>query len=216
MSRLEGSCLCGAIQYAVGERFLYAVYCHCSDCRKFSGSAFSVVAGVRSSAFTLTRGDEVTAGSYQKTPASRMRFCTRCGSSLFVEKLEQGMVHVRLGALDSPSPVTPQAHVYVRSKADWYVITDDLPQFEEGPPSEMLEGAAVLGVADAMRAHLVARVPANPSLDEGPPGNESLVAKDQPQSESATLFGPTGKGVDPSTASSVQPRFAGGFKFSRG
>ena len=46
MKKLTGRCLCGAIEYSVPDRFQYPGYCHCSDCRKFSGSSFSVIGGI--------------------------------------------------------------------------------------------------------------------------------------------------------------------------
>jgi hypothetical protein len=63
-----------------------------------------------------------------------LAFCVVCGSSLFTEKPLKGLVHLRLGTLmDSPS-LMPQAHVLVGSKAPWFEIADNLPQFEDLPP----------------------------------------------------------------------------------
>ena len=129
MNKLRGSCLCGAIQYEIPDELLYAAYCHCSECRRFSGSAFSAIGGIGKDQLQIITGkDQIK--YFRKTEASNMAFCEVCGSSLFAEKPLKGLVHLRLGTLmDSPS-LTPQAHVLVGSKAPWFEITDNLPQFE--------------------------------------------------------------------------------------
>lgn len=134
---LRGSCLCGSIRYVVVGAPLYAGYCHCSECRKFSGSAFSATIGVR---LTDLRVDDAGdyLGTYRKTEMSAMKFCRNCGSSLFVEKTGYGLVHLRMGTLDSDTPMKPQAHVHVSSKAPWYDIPDDgLPKCPEEAPSSL-------------------------------------------------------------------------------
>ncbi|MBK6616713.1 GFA family protein [Ottowia sp.] len=134
MSMVKGSCLCGEVQYEVDAPFLYAGYCHCSECRKFSGSPFSAIGGVQREAFRLTRGDGKV-GQYRKSQASLMHFCNACGSSLFVEKTQVGLLHVRLGTLDESHGVRPQAHVHVASKASWFDIPNDgLPRFDGEAP----------------------------------------------------------------------------------
>ena len=132
-----GSCLCGRSGYALRALPLYAGYCHCTQCRKFSGAACSAFLGLKAVDFEIVRGDPAQLGCHWKTATTRMRFCQDCGSSLFVEKLQEGLVHVRMGTLDGASPVQPMAHVFVGSKADWFEITDGLPQFEASIPYEL-------------------------------------------------------------------------------
>jgi hypothetical protein len=134
VDKLRGSCLCGAIQYEVPDNLLYAAYCHCSECRRFSGSAFSALGGLPREQLQINSGQD-RIKYFRKTEASNMAFCETCGSSLFTEKPLKGLIHLRLGTLmDSPSLI-PQAHVLVGSKAPWFQITDKLPQFEGLPPT---------------------------------------------------------------------------------
>ena len=153
-----GSCLCGSSRYVLRAAPLYAGYCHCSQCRKFSGAACSAFLGVKAADMEIVAGDATLFGSHWKSATTRMRFCQACGSSLYVEKLQQGVVHVRMGTLDGPSPVQPMAHVFVGSKAAWFEITDALPQFEESVPYELAQQIAAtaadrlgqrVGTADA-------------------------------------------------------------------
>lgn len=134
MKKLHGSCLCGGVRYEIADNLLYSAYCHCSECRRFSGSAFSAMGGLAKEELEVTSGAELIR-YYRKTEASNMAFCGKCGSSLFVEKPLKGMVHVRLGTLAESPSLLPQAHVMVGSKAPWYEITDHLPQYETLPPT---------------------------------------------------------------------------------
>ena len=134
MHKLRGSCLCEAVQYEISDELLYAAYCHCSECRRFSGSAFSALGGIARDKLQITSGEDLIK-YFRKTEASNMAFCEVCGSSLFTDKPLKGLVHLRLGTLiDSPSLI-PQAHVLVGSKAPWFEISDELPQFEGLPPA---------------------------------------------------------------------------------
>ena len=134
LSILHGGCLCGRVRYEVEDRFVYAGYCHCSECRRTSGSAFAALGGCSGEAFRVTQGEDVLS-SYQKGPNTLLYFCSKCGSNLFTRKPETGFVHVRLGTLDEPPTARPMGHVFVGSKAAWFTITDQLPQFPEGPPA---------------------------------------------------------------------------------
>ena len=53
---LAGKCFCGAVQYEVADAFLYAMNCHCSNCRRTTGSAFKPFAGIEREKLTVTHG----------------------------------------------------------------------------------------------------------------------------------------------------------------
>jgi len=114
---------------------VYAGYCHCTQCRKFSGSALSAFGGVNRPAFSIIEGADLL-GSYDKTVATRMRFCTRCGSSMFTEKLLNNMIHLRLGTLDTDPSVWLQFHVHVASTPPWSSICDGLPCVDGDPTDQ--------------------------------------------------------------------------------
>lgn len=131
MNQLHGGCLCGAVEYVVTDDFKYMGFCHCSECRKFSGSAFSAMGGVASTSFKVLKGQE-NIQHYGKSEDTVLGFCRLCGSSLYAQKPRKNMVHLRLGTLDEPASLKPQFHSYVGSKAPWHQIGDALPQFEAG------------------------------------------------------------------------------------
>lgn len=123
---LRGSCLCGAVGYMVPDRFGYAVYCHCSRCRRRTGSAFSAFGGIEAEALVVTQGaDRISI--YESLNVFN-RFCGVCGSQLFSVFKNGEMVHVQLGTLiDAPS-IRPSEHIFVFDNADWHEIADGLPK----------------------------------------------------------------------------------------
>lgn len=126
---LSGGCLCGAVQYAVRDEFRYAMNCHCSQCRRATGSAFKPFAGIERDKLALTRGaSNLTifgeAGNHDA-------FCKTCGSLLYSVVRDGAYVHVTLGTLADDPGIRPSMHIHVGSKAPWFAITDDLPQHEE-------------------------------------------------------------------------------------
>ena len=132
----HGSCLCGRVRFEIDEFLPQVAHCHCSMCRKFHGAAFATIAGVARSKFRWVLG-EASLKDYTADNGTTRTFCGHCGSSLtfFSPKGPEGVVEVALGTLDGDVPVEPNAHIYVGSGANWIVLKDDLPQFEEGRDS---------------------------------------------------------------------------------
>ncbi|WP_461535293.1 GFA family protein [Spongorhabdus nitratireducens] len=130
--QLKGSCLCGAIEFQVEDNFDYVGNCHCSECRKFTGSDYSSAGGIASDKFNFVKGENAVS-FYKKSENTELAFCKTCGSSLFSIKSDSGRYNIRLGALDDAPSQKPGFHIYVGSKAAWLEINDDLKQFEAHP-----------------------------------------------------------------------------------
>ena len=126
---LAGNCECGAVRYRVADAFLYASNCHCSRCRAATGSAFKPFAGIQREKLEIIDGaDSLLVHGDDDLNDTR---CAACGSLLFSVVRDGAYVHIAMGSLvDAPS-VRPNKHIFVGSKAPWFEITDDLPQFEE-------------------------------------------------------------------------------------
>jgi hypothetical protein len=126
---LSGKCECGTVRYRVADAFLFASNCHCSRCRAATGSAFKPFAGIERAKLEVTDGlDALLVHGEDDLNDTR---CGACGSLLFSVVRDGAYVHVALGSLvDAPS-MRPTKHIFVGSKAPWFEITDDLPQFEE-------------------------------------------------------------------------------------
>ena len=128
MKRLSGKCFCGAVEYAVDDSFVYAANCHCSDCRRTTGSAFKPFAGIPREKLTLTKGANGLL-IYGDT-AGHDAHCRTCGSLLYSLVREAAWVHVAMGTLTDAPTIRPTHHIFVGSKAPWYDIADNLPQYE--------------------------------------------------------------------------------------
>jgi hypothetical protein len=130
---LQGSCLCGEIAFEIEGEPDRLMYCHCSRCRRFRSAAHGANLFFPPDRFRWLRGESHVA-SY-KVPASRFytaKFCDQCGSG--APTINARIAYVPAGMLDSAAPIKPFGHIFVGSKASWYAIVDDYPQFEEGPP----------------------------------------------------------------------------------
>jgi hypothetical protein len=126
---LAGTCLCGAVQYAVADGFAYAANCHCSNCRRATGSAFKPFAGIERDRLRITRGaDKLMIFGDETAQDAR---CKLCGSFLYSVVRDGAFVHVAMGTLIDDPTIRPTAHIFVGSKAAWFAIADDLPQYEE-------------------------------------------------------------------------------------
>ena len=128
---LAGKCFCGAVHYAVADAFDYAMNCHCSNCRRTTGSAFKPFAGIERDKLVVTKGAEAVLVYGDETKNDT--HCGKCGSLLFSVVRDGAFVHVAMGTLvDAPS-IRPSRHIFVGSKAPWFSITDELPQHEAFP-----------------------------------------------------------------------------------
>jgi hypothetical protein len=107
-------------------------------CRKSHGSAFGTYVGTSADGYVL-QGEELIA-QYQSSPQAVRRFCCRCGS-IVPNPVEGPLAWMPAGSLEPDPGTRPRAHIFVASKAPWYVIADDLPRFDAYPPG--FGGAAV-------------------------------------------------------------------------
>ncbi|MEM1073791.1 MAG: GFA family protein [Pseudomonadota bacterium] len=121
----QGSCNCGAIRFVVKNDPRGVSFCHCGQCRKQSG-------GVWSSAF-VEKTDLNISGSVNwcaSSDSGRRGFCPICGAFLFWKNLEETTISFALGAIDGPTGLTLEKHIFVADKGDYYEIADGVPQWE--------------------------------------------------------------------------------------
>ncbi|MBZ9987892.1 GFA family protein [Mesorhizobium sp. BH1-1-5] len=130
--KLTGKCFCGSARYEVADEFSYAANCHCSNCRRTTGAPFKPFAGIERDKFHLTAGEGelLIFGDENGHDAH----CGRCGSLLYSLVRDGAYVHVAMGTLVDDPTIRPTAHIFVGSKAKWFTITDDLPQYDGHVP----------------------------------------------------------------------------------
>ena len=129
-----GSCFCNKVTYKITGNLGIFQYCHCSRCRKFTGSAFAPNILVAPQDFEWLTGEEYI-GRFEPedTKYFATSFCTHCGSSLpWLGKTGKAVV-VPAGTLDDSPEIKPMQNIFCDSKAVWYVEPNTLPKYEQLP-----------------------------------------------------------------------------------
>lgn len=131
---IRGSCLCGGVTFEIMRAVGPFELCHCSRCRKASGSAYVAGVGVLAADFRLLGGAELIrrfeAPVRESPPGYRTSFCSRCGSPVPDPRPGADWFEVPAGTLDGDPGIRPDRHIYVECKSDWSAITDALPQLD--------------------------------------------------------------------------------------
>ncbi|WPN49506.1 MULTISPECIES: GFA family protein [unclassified Pseudomonas] len=132
MSTLNGSCLCGNVQYSTLAVPLMTAVCHCKDCQKQSGSAFSVNVVVPADGFEV-QGQSLSSYSSKGgsgLPVQRF-FCSHCGSALYTSLMAMpGLFAVKAGTLSDASTLTPALNMWCASAQPWVAIDRDVACYE--------------------------------------------------------------------------------------
>lgn len=135
MSEIEGGCNCGAVRYRLSADPITVAVCHCANCRRQSGSAFSVNVIVTEGAMTLT-GDLTTyedSDTESGQPVLR-QFCATCGSPIrSITAASPQIAIVKAGTADEPGRFEPAIHVWTSTALPWVEIPANLPQFPRNP-----------------------------------------------------------------------------------
>ena len=133
MEERTGSCLCGQIRFRLRGQPLVSRLCWCRDCQHIAGN------GTANAIFPAEAIEiEGEPAEYTSVAESgncvRRRFCAKCGSHLFADNTGRlGFTVVRLGTLNVPSSITPEANICVSSAPGWACLNSSLPAFEKQP-----------------------------------------------------------------------------------
>ena len=129
---LEGGCACGRLRYRMQSKPMFVHCCHCKDCQRQTGSAFVI------NAIIETDRIEALAGEAKPTPVPTdsgrphdVYRCETCRTALWSDYGRRPYVRfVRVGTLDEPGALPPDAHIFTRSKVPWVALPDGQPAFE--------------------------------------------------------------------------------------
>lgn len=127
---ITGQCLCGAVKYEIDKAPAMTGVCHCKNCQRQAGSAFSTLAAVPVADFHLT-GDAPKLYEDRETdsgnPVSRY-FCGNCGSPIYSAlDVQPDMLYLKTGTLDDTDSFQPQFHVWCDSKQNWVKLEEGVP-----------------------------------------------------------------------------------------
>ncbi len=120
---LKGSCLCGAVRFEAHGDPLGVSVCHCGQCRKQSGHLWA--------SGHVPVGDLAINGEvrwFQSSGKAKRGFCPVCGSFLFWKHADDDHISFALGAVDGPTGLRLEKHIFTEDKGDYYEIADGVPQ----------------------------------------------------------------------------------------
>jgi len=131
---VTGKCLCGKVSYELTGNLGIFQYCHCSRCRKFTGSAHAANLLVAPDQFCWLSGEDQV-GRFEPEEAKHFAtsFCKSCGSSMPWLTQSGKTVVVPAGTLDSDPQIRPTQNIFWGSRADWYQESSELPRYQELP-----------------------------------------------------------------------------------
>jgi hypothetical protein len=134
MPQIVGGCLCGKVRYSANAEPVFVGVCHCRDCQKFSGSAFSVVVALPKIALSV----QGKVNTFQKPgdtgKMTERRFCPECGSPVVEEVAAMpDIVMVGAGTLDDASWVKPGMQIYCDSAQPWVELRGGIQSFAKMP-----------------------------------------------------------------------------------
>lgn len=135
---LRGSCLCGIVEFRISGEIPKIYQCHCSLCRKVSGSASNAALLTAAEGFEWITG-ETEISSYSTESGFKSDFCGTCGSPAPNLTRDGRKYWIPAGLLEESARLEASVHVYVGSKAGWDVIGGDYPHFKEMPDEETLK-----------------------------------------------------------------------------
>jgi hypothetical protein len=131
---ISGACLCGRVKYRVRGPFLAFHLCHCSQCRRSTGSAHASNIFAEPEQIEWLAGEEFIKRYTPEEPDVISKcFCTHCGSLVPYTSLSSGKLIIPAGSLSEPAGIEPDDNIYWRDRADWYDAGLAAPRVEQDP-----------------------------------------------------------------------------------
>lgn len=154
-STREGGCACEAVRYRLTDEPMFVHCCHCLNCQRQTGAAFAINLLVEAERVEVLQGDPQPFDAPRDDGSMQRVFrCPRCQVAVYSNYGWPELLFVRGGTLDEPAAVTPDVHIYTRSKLPWVTLPADAPAFEGYYDSRTLWPAASL---ERLKAVLAAR-----------------------------------------------------------
>lgn len=131
MSALEGGCFCGAVRYRLRAAPMFVHCCHCRDCQLQTGGAFAINALIETSNVELIAGEPRPIAMKTQSGYPHQIFrCPSCQSAVWSAYGMPGVSFIRVATLDAPGALTPDVHIYTRSKLPWMRLPEGARAFE--------------------------------------------------------------------------------------
>lgn len=128
----EGGCFCKVVRYRLTSTPMIVHCCHCLNCQSQTGSAFVINALVETDRIELLSGEPVATElvSGEGGPHDVYR-CPVCQTAVWSDYGRRKWLRfVRVGTLDDPTALSPDAHIFTRSKQPWVGLPEGVPAFD--------------------------------------------------------------------------------------
>ena len=123
---LKARCYCGSVSFEVSDAPVAISYCHCSDCKRWTGAPLPAFAAFAREALNAALPAPVSIN-----PGVERRNCPRCGSPLTAEfDYLPGQTYVPLGIFENADSLQPDRHAHAESVLPWLNLEDELPRHE--------------------------------------------------------------------------------------
>lgn len=131
---IKGGCLCGRVQYRVSGPFDMFHICHCSQCRRSTGSAHASNIFTSKDNIEWLAGEDLVKRFDPDEPGVISKaFCTHCGSLVPYVSSNSGKLIIPAGGLSDDPRIRPQDNIFWKDRADWYDAVVGAPRFEGFP-----------------------------------------------------------------------------------
>ncbi|MFL5973414.1 MAG: GFA family protein [Gaiellaceae bacterium] len=153
----EGGCACGAVRYRLTSDPLFTHCCHCLNCQRQTGSAFVINLLIEADRVELLSGaPQAVDAPRDDGSKQRISRCPTCQVAVYSDYGRPEVLFVRAGTLDQPGSVTPDVHIFTKSKLSWVTLPESVPAFEVyydrkvlWPASSLERLEAILAPADS-------------------------------------------------------------------
>jgi hypothetical protein len=132
--KISGGCLCGQVQYQVTGPFERFHICHCSQCRRSTGSAHASNIFTSADRLQWISGESLVKRYTPDQPDVISKcFCSHCGSLVPYTSLQSGKLIIPAGSLNSPPGIKPEDNIFWHDRASWYDDVADAKHCDQGP-----------------------------------------------------------------------------------
>ena len=127
---LRGSCVCGRVTFEVAGPFTHFYTCHCSRCRKITGSSHAANLFAASGSVRWLSGEDlVTSFALDTASYFNAAFCSVCGSHVPRHARSGDFEIVPAGSLDDPPPIAPDRAIFWDDRAPWFEASCETPRY---------------------------------------------------------------------------------------
>jgi hypothetical protein len=134
MRKMTGGCLCGQVRYSAEAEPILTAVCHCRNCQKQAGTAFTVVVAVPKSALMVTGTIKTFHDTGDSGKPVERRFCPECGSPIISEvAVMPDIAFIKAGTLDDTRWLSPTMELFCASAQPWVGLAGEMQRFPGMP-----------------------------------------------------------------------------------